>query len=84
MLPSAEHAVFVLREVLLRSRMSAARILKKSLADVDQILDRAKHRIQHEQGAGLLLLKDQTRQAPTEGMLNPLARASYGRGNSTD
>jgi membrane protein DedA with SNARE-associated domain/rhodanese-related sulfurtransferase len=84
MLPSAEHAVFVLREVLLHSRMSAARILKKSAADIDQILERVKNRIQHKQSADLLLLRDQRRQVPVKGMLDPLARASYGRTNSTD
>jgi hypothetical protein len=69
---------------LLHSRTSAARILKRSAEDIDQILERVKYRIQHKQSADLLLLRDQSRQAPVEGMLGPLASASCGGRNSPD
>ena len=44
-LPAPEHAVFVLREVLQYSRMNAARLLKTSIANVDQLLEGAQKRI---------------------------------------
>ena len=45
MLPAPEHAVFVLHEVLQYSRMTAARFLKTSIANVDQLLEGAQKRI---------------------------------------
>jgi membrane protein DedA with SNARE-associated domain/rhodanese-related sulfurtransferase len=45
MLPAPEHAVFVLHEVLQYSRMTAARLLKTSVANVDQLLEGAQKRI---------------------------------------
>jgi membrane protein DedA with SNARE-associated domain/rhodanese-related sulfurtransferase len=45
MLPAPEHEVYVLREVLQYSRMNAARLLKTSVADVDQLLAGALKRI---------------------------------------
>jgi membrane protein DedA with SNARE-associated domain/rhodanese-related sulfurtransferase len=45
MLPAPEHAVFVLHEVLQYSRMNAARLLKTSVANVDQLLEGARKRI---------------------------------------
>ncbi len=45
MLPAPEHAVFVLREVLQYSRINAARLLKTSVANVDQLLEGARNRI---------------------------------------
>jgi len=44
MLPAPEHAVFVLHEVLQYSRMTAARLLKTSIANVDQLLEGAQKR----------------------------------------
>jgi membrane protein DedA with SNARE-associated domain/rhodanese-related sulfurtransferase len=45
MLPAPEHAVFLVREVLLYSRTKAARLLKMSTADIDHLLEHAKRRI---------------------------------------
>jgi len=49
MLPVAEHAVFILREILRHSRESAARFLGKNAAEVDKILERAKTRLRQWQ-----------------------------------
>jgi rhodanese-related sulfurtransferase len=46
MLPAPEHAVFVLREVLQFSQINAARLLKISVANVDQLLEGARTRIE--------------------------------------
>ena len=45
MLPAPEHAVFVLHDVLQYSRMNAARLLKTSVTNVDQLLEGARKRI---------------------------------------
>jgi membrane protein DedA with SNARE-associated domain/rhodanese-related sulfurtransferase len=45
-LPAPEHAVFVLREVLQFSQINAARLLKISVANVDQLLEGARTRIE--------------------------------------
>lgn len=45
MLPGPEHTVFVMREVLQYSRARTARLLKTSAAEIDQLLEHAKHRI---------------------------------------
>ena len=42
--PAAEHAVFVLRGVL-QSETKAARLLKISVANVDQLLEEARKRV---------------------------------------
>jgi membrane protein DedA with SNARE-associated domain/rhodanese-related sulfurtransferase len=44
-LPAAEHAVFVLLEILRHSRESVARFLGENAVDVDRILERARMRI---------------------------------------
>lgn len=49
MLPLPEHAVYVLREVLQYSRTKAAQLLKTSVTDVDQLLERA---LKHIRGTG--------------------------------
>jgi membrane protein DedA with SNARE-associated domain/rhodanese-related sulfurtransferase len=75
MLLSAEHAVFILREILLQSRTSVARILRESVVDLDRILERLKTRIRHRQSADMLLLGGLNRETSAEGALIPLTRA---------
>lgn len=60
MLSDTEHEVFTLREVLLHSRMQVARLLNRSVADIDRILKRVKERIQISHDADLPLLKKVT------------------------
>jgi membrane protein DedA with SNARE-associated domain/rhodanese-related sulfurtransferase len=45
MLPTPEHAVYLLREVLQYSRTNAAQLLKTSAADIDRLMEDAMRRI---------------------------------------
>jgi membrane protein DedA with SNARE-associated domain/rhodanese-related sulfurtransferase len=64
MLSDTEHAVFALREVLRQSRMHVARVLKRSAADVDQIVRHVRARIQSSQDTDLSLLKKNESEKP--------------------
>jgi hypothetical protein len=55
-LPAPEHAVFVLREVLQCSQINAARLLKISVANVDQLLEGARKRLERTVSAQQLSL----------------------------
>lgn len=57
MLPSSEHAVYVLREILHCSPTNTAQALGTSIADVDRLLDRARERIGSNQDSRLVVLK---------------------------
>jgi membrane protein DedA with SNARE-associated domain/rhodanese-related sulfurtransferase len=66
MLPSPEHAVYVLREVLQYSRTNAAHFLKTSAAHVDQLLERALKHIGSARDAQLLLPQSHGLEVPGE------------------
>jgi membrane protein DedA with SNARE-associated domain/rhodanese-related sulfurtransferase len=65
-LPLAEHSVYVLHEILRYSRRTTAQLLKTSVANVDQLLERARKRLERTTEAHLLLLKSRGHQAPAE------------------
>jgi membrane protein DedA with SNARE-associated domain/rhodanese-related sulfurtransferase len=75
MLPSAEHAVFILHEIFLNSKTSVARILRKSVVEVDRILKHLKTRIRNRQSEDLFLLGGLYRETSAEEALIPLTRA---------
>lgn len=66
-LPAAEHGEFVLAEVLLHSRKSAAQLLNKDTADVDRVLERIRVRVRQSQSAYKALLREDVTPRTHEG-----------------
>lgn len=84
MLPAAEHAVFALREVLKHSRIKVARLLNRNAADVDELLERAKARIQRSHDSDLPLLSKDGMEGRKRGTQDLLATHPYSKASASD
>lgn len=84
LLPTAEHAVFALREVLQHSRIKVARLLNRNTAEVDQLLERAKARIQSSHESDHPLLSKDVMKGPKRETQDLLATHPRGNANAPD
>jgi hypothetical protein len=76
--------VFTLREVLQDSRMHVAQLIKRSAADVDQILKRIKARIHNSHNNDLPLLRKSDIERPVKIAQDLMDSPLYGSAKAPD
>lgn len=84
MLSGTDHEVFALQEVLQHSRMHVARLLNRSAADVELILNRVKARIQRSHNSDLRVLKMSDVEQPAKVALDRNATTPHSQISAPD
>ena len=84
MLPPPEHAVYLLRELLHYSPMNSAQTLKTSIADVDQLLERAQERVGNSEDIRLIFLQHFRQQEVAQSTVSTPATGPLGHASMTE
>jgi DNA-directed RNA polymerase specialized sigma24 family protein len=84
MLPPPEHAVYLLRELLHYSPMNSAQTLKTSIANVDQLFERAQERVGNSEVTRLIFLQHFRQPEVAQSTVSTPATGPFGHESMTE